>query len=197
MIWSALKNSLFRNQHEADVEAARSPATDSIAPSRYDSVQTAVARTGMTLARTEDMAFIFSAIGNNAFAKGIDLRRHGAPLPADQVRKLGLRATAIVTAEYIAILTPQGVAQPIDAAQFIVSAYLSALNAGQQTNRREGAGITQVQVIPNTMAAGPCHACINLAKHPIPLEQVPTGPLPECPHPTQCKLLTKSVLDWE
>lgn len=198
MIWSALKNALFPRQAEARGEADVALKSDDTAtPSQVASKQIAVARTGMTLGRDADMAFIASAIGGNAFAKGIDLRRHGTPLPADKVRQLGLRSSTILTAEYMSILTPQGVAEPVDAAQFIVSAYLSEGSGARQLALRREAGIVRVHVIPNNMAAGPCPACIELAKHPIPVEQAPTGPLPQCPHPTQCKLWTRSVLDWD
>lgn len=55
----------------------------------------------------------------------------------------------------------------------------------------------RIQVHPNNMAAGPCRGCIELSREPIPLSRAPLGPLPECPHPDQCVLLFRSVMDWE
>lgn len=99
--------------------------------------------------------------------------------------------------EFLAILTDKGLSDPIEAAQVIVSAYLSRVAQTKAINRAAQAGITMVEMIPNNMAAGPCQACLKLAEKPIPIKQASLGPLPGCPHPRQCKLWTRSVLSFD
>lgn len=75
-----------------------------------------------------------------------------------------------------------------------------ALNAHERrvARTREAMGDeAMIQVVANTMAAGPCEACQRLAAKPVPLSMAPSGPLPECPHPDQCVLhwRTHYVLD--
>jgi len=55
----------------------------------------------------------------------------------------------------------------------------------------------KVLVYANNMAAGPCPACLNLAKNPILLFKAPSGPLPSCPHPDQCVLHWRVVSEFE
>lgn len=63
---------------------------------------------------------------------------------------------------------------------------------------REACGAdAQVQVHANSMAAGPCAACLEMASEPIPLGSAPTGPLPECPHPDQCVLRFHVVISFD
>lgn len=38
----------------------------------------------------------------------------------------------------------------------------------------------------NNMAAGPCSACLEIAKCIYPASEAPLMPLDECPHPDQC-----------
>ncbi len=160
-----------------------------------DDVRTLLIEAGLSHGTDADIAFVRRAIGDNPFAKGIDLRRCGEPVPIEKLRELKVRPNAILTVDYLTILTAKGLADPIETAQFLVSAYQSRLAGTNALGRAAHAGIERVEVIPNTMAAGPCAACLKLSRHPIPAADAPIGPLPECPHPTQCQLGTKAVVE--
>jgi hypothetical protein len=159
-----------------------------------ETARRALIRTGLCHGRDEDIAFVEAALAGNKFAKGIGLRRHGTQIEAAALRAMKIRANASLTAEYLAILTPAGREDPIRTAQVLVSAYLSCLAGTNAAGRAAHAGIELVEVIPNNMAAGPCAACLQLARKPIPLADAPAGPLSECPHPDQCVLRWQSHL---
>jgi hypothetical protein len=202
MIWKAVSR-FFRVPPVRPVEPRLhdEPAPEEFVPyqrvSRLtdDDVRTSLTQTGLSNGTDADIAFVRRAIGDNPFAKGIDLRRCGEPAPIEKLRELKVRANAVLTVDYLAILTAKGLADPIEAAQFLVSAYQSRLAGTNAIGRAAHAGIERVEVIPNTMAAGPCAACLKLSRHPIPAADAPTGPLPECLHPTQCQLRTRAVLN--
>jgi len=162
-----------------------------------DGHRIALTQEGFSHGRDEDVAFVRDALDANQSARGIDLRRHGTPASAERLRQVGVRSNAIMSQEFLAILTDKGLSDPIAAAHVIASAYLGRAAQTKALSRPAHAGITMVEVIPNNMAAGPCRACLKLAKKPIPIEQAPIGPLPECPHPSQCKLWTRSVLSFD
>lgn len=161
-----------------------------------DDRRIALTQDGLSHGREKDLAFVRAALDGNQSARGVDLRRHGTPAPTERLRQLGVRSNAIMSEEFLAILTDKGLSDPIEAAHVIASAYLGRAAQTKTLSRATHAGITMVEVIPNNMAAGPCQACLKLAKKPIPIEQAPIGPLPECPHPAQCKLWTRSVLSF-
>jgi len=162
-----------------------------------DDVRTSLTQAGLSSGTDADIAFVRRAIGDNPFAKGIDLRRCGEPAPIEKLRELKVRANAVLTVDYLAILTAKGLADPIETAQFLVSAYQSRLAGTNAIGRAAHAGIDHVEVIPNNMAAGPCAACLKLSRHPIPAADAPTGPLSECPHPDQCVLRWRTHLAFD
>lgn len=162
-----------------------------------DDRRIALTQDGLSHGRDEDLAFVRAALDGNQSARGVDLRRHGTPVSAERLRQLGVRSNAIMSEEFLAILTDKGLSDPIEAAHFIASAYFGRVAQTKAISRAAQAGITMVEVIPNNMAAGPCQACLKLAKRPIPIEQAPLGPLPQCPHPSQCVLHTRSVLTFD
>jgi len=202
MIWRALKQffhvpSVQPVEHRPFKKLTLDTFTSFQRVSRLNDhdVRTSLTQAGLSNGTDDDIAFVRRAIGDNPFAKGIDLRRCGEPAPIEKLRELKVRANAALTVDYLAILTAKGLADPIETAQFLVSAYQSRLAGTNAIGRAAHAGIEWVEVIPNSMAAGPCAACRKLARHPIPASAAPTGPLPECPHPTQCRLWTRAVLD--
>lgn len=195
MIWRAVKQFF----HVPSVQPAEHRPFEKLTLDTFTSLQrvsklndhavrTSLTEAGLSHGRDADIAFVRQAIGSNQFAKGIDLRRCGEPAPIQTLRELGVRANAVLSVDYLAILTPKGLADPIETAQFLVAAYQSRLAGANAVDRAAQAGIDRVMVIPNNMAAGPCPACLKLARHPIPAAKAPTGPLLECPHPTQCVL---------
>lgn len=191
MIWRDLFN-LFTGREAPDAPPPWAPYEPvTVVPD--EEVCAALAQTGLCHGRDEDVAFVKAAIAGIAFAKGIDLRRYGTQLDKPTLQAMKVRPTAMLTAEYLAILTPAGLADPIEAAQFLTSAYLSQIAGTIALGRAEHAGVEFVEVIPNNMAAGPCAACLKMAEKPVPIAEAPTGPLPECPHPTQCAIITRSV----
>jgi hypothetical protein len=195
MIWRALLN-LFTHQAASDAPPSWSPYKPvTVLPD--EEVRAALMQTGLCHGRDEDVAFVKAAIGDAAFAEVIDLRRHGSQLDKPTLKAMKVRPTAKLTAEYLAILTPAGLADPIEAAQFLTSAYLSQIAGTNALGRAEHAGVEFVEVIPNKMAVGPCAACLKMAETPVPVAEAPSGPLPECPHPTQCKLWTRAVLAFD
>ncbi len=162
-----------------------------------DGHRIALTQDGLSHGRDEDLAFVRAALDGNQYARGVDLRRHGTPASAERLRQLGIRSNAIMSEEFLAILTDKGLSDPIEAAHAIASACLSRAAQTEAISRADHAGITMVEVIPNNMAAGPCQACLKLAEKPIPIEQAPLGPLPGCPHPGQCKLWTRSLVSFD
>jgi hypothetical protein len=204
MIWRALSRFFYvPSVQSIEHRPLGKPVPDAFVPYQPvskltdDDARTALTQAGLSHGRDADIAFVRRAIGGNSFAKGIDLRRCGEPAPIETLRELKVRANAVLTVEYLAILTAKGLADPIETAQFLVSAYQSRLAGTNAIGRAAHTGIKRVAVIPNTMAAGPCAACMMLSRHPIPAADAPTGPLPECPHPTQCQLRTRAVLEFE
>jgi len=202
MIWRALKQffqvpSVQPVEHRTFEKLTLDTFTSFQRVSRLNDhdVRTSLTQAGLSNGTDADIAFVRRAIGDNPFAKGIDLRRCGEPAPIKKLRDLKVRANAVLTVDYLAILTAKGLADPIETAQFLVSAYQSRLAGTNAIGRAAHAGIERVEVIPNNMAAGPCTACLKLARHPIPASAAPTGPLLGCPHPTQCRLWTRAVLD--
>lgn len=204
MIWRALSRFFHVPAvHAAEPRSLGHPPAGAFAPYQRvskltdDDVRTALTQAGLSHGRDADIAFVRRAIGSNQFAKGIDLRRCGEPAPIETLRELRVRANAVLSVDYLAILTAKGLADPIETAQFLVSAYQSRLAGTNAIGRAAHARIERVEVVPNTMAAGPCAACLKLSRYPIPAADAPTGPLPECPHPTQCQLRTRAVLEFE
>lgn len=193
MIWRDLFN-LFTGREAPDAPPSWAPY-EPVTDVPDEEVRAALVQTGLCHGRDEDVAFVKAAIGGTAFAKGIDLRRHGTQLDKPTLKAMKVRPTAMLTAEYLAILTPAGLADPMEAAQFLTSAYLGQIAGTNALGRAEHAGVEFVEVIPNNMAAGPCAACLKMAEKPVPVAEAPTGPLPQCPHPTQCRLWTRSVID--
>lgn len=194
MIWRDLFN-LFTGREAPDAPPPWAPYQPvTVMPD--EEVRAALVQTRLCHRRDEDLAFVKAAIGATAFAKSIDLRRHGTQLDKPTLKAMKVQPTAMLTAEYLAILTPAGLADPIEAAQFLVSAYLSQIAGTNALRRGEHAGVQFVEVIPNNMAAGPCVACLKMTEKPLPVAEAPTGPLRECPHPTQCVIRTRAVLSF-
>ena len=194
MIWRDLFN-LFTGREVPDKPPPWAPY-EPVTVLPDDEVRTALVQTGLCHGRDADVAFVKAAIGGTAFAKGIDLRRHGTQIDKPTLKAMKVRPTAMLTAEYLAILTPAGLADQIEAAQFLTSAYQSRIAGTNALGRAEHAGLEFVEVIPNNMAAGPCTACLKMAETPVPVAEAPTGPLPECPHPTQCVIYTRPILTF-
>lgn len=194
MIWRDLFN-LFTGREAPDAPPPWAPYEPvTVVPD--EEVRAALVQTGLCRGRDEDVAFVKAAIGGTTFAKGIDLRCHGTQVDKPTLKAMKVRPTAMLTAEYLAILTPAGLADPIEAAQFLTSAYLSQVAGTNALGRAEHAGFEFVEVIPNNTAAGPCPACLKMAEKPVPVAEAPTGPLSECPHSTQCVIRTRPVFSF-
>jgi len=149
----------------------------------------ALTQSGLSYGRDSDIAFVRRAI-----AKGSELRKTGTPLDGQRLKHLGYRRNVIITTEFLDILTEKGCAEPRRASQCIMSAYQSKIACLNRIGRMRHAGISEVRVLPNNMAAGPCPACLSLSERDMPIEQAPSGPLPGCPHPDQCFILFRSVI---
>lgn len=194
MIWRRLID-LFTGREAPDAPPLWAPY-EPVTVLPDEEVRAALVQTGLCHGRDEDVAFVKAAIGETTFAKGIDLRRHGTQLDKQTLKAMKVRTTAMLTAEYLAILTPAGLVDPIEAAQVLVSAHQGRIAGTNALGRAEHAGVKFVEVIPNNMAAGPCAACLKMAVKPVPIAEAPSGPLPECPHPSQCAIRTRSVVSF-
>lgn len=141
--------------------------------------------------------WVSEAINVGGVADGKGLRRYGTRMSADDLRANGMRGNTICTHEFLQVLSPIGRQDPLESAHHI----MSRIGARHQGIRRRGEyldhGFQMVEVIPNNMAAGPCQACLTLAKKPIPATEAPLGPLDECPHPNQCRLWTRAILEFD
>lgn len=148
----------------------------------------ALTQSGFGSASPDSVQFLKAALDGIEWPKGSDLRRYSTQLSRDEVVALGYRSNVVLSGDFLAILTEAGRADPVHAAQAIVSALLSRRAVRRSIERAKAAGLSHCKVIPNNMAAGPCTACLELSKRVIPLDDAPLGPLPECPHPDQCVL---------
>ncbi len=153
----------------------------------------ALTESGLSHGRKQDIAFVRSVMESVEFAKGINLRKRGLPISPQRKAELGLRANAIVSENYLSILTEKGIANPIESAQLIASAYSNRLASLNKIGRMRHAGIKSVRVIPNNMAAGPCESCLTAAANELPIDDAPAGSLSGCPHPSQCAILLRAV----
>ena len=153
----------------------------------------ALIESGLSHGRDKDISFVRSVMESVPFAKGLDLRKSGIPTNDRQKADLGLRSNVIVSHNFLDILTPKGLIDPIGSSQFIASAYAGRLASINAIGRIRHAGIKKVRVIPNNMAAGPCEHCLTAAKAEFLIEDAPIGSLPGCPHPTQCAIRLVSV----
>lgn len=160
-----------------------------------DEAELALTESGLSRGRKQDIAFVRSVVESVEFAKGIDLRKMGTPISARQKAELGLRANTIVSEDYLGILTAKGIANPIESAQFIVSAYVGRLASLNDIGRMRHAGIKRVRVLPNNMAAGPCTHCLAAAGRDLPIDEAPIGSFAGCPHPAQCVIRIRSIVD--
>lgn len=191
MIWRDLFN-LFTGREAPDAPPPWAPY-EPVTVLPDEEVRAALVQTGLCRGRDEDVAFVKAAIGGTALPKGIDLRRHGTQIDKPTLKAMNVPLTAMLTVEYVEILTSAGLADPIETAQLLTSAYLGHMAGTNVLGRVEHSGVEFVEVIPNNMASGPCAACLKMAEKPVPIAEAPTRPLPECPHPTQCKLWTRAV----
>lgn len=157
----------------------------------------AVTQSGLCLGRNADIATIHQLFLENPIPTGLDLRKTGNRIDAAGLRERALRGNVILSFECWEMLSPEGQRDPINSAQFIMSAYARRLRGRNDIARAIHSGVSQALVYPNNTAAGPCKACIALSACPIPIEQAPCGPLPECPHPNQCNLWHRSVFRIE
>lgn len=173
--------------------AAKWRTYEKIASLPDDEAKIALTESGLSHGRKQDIAFVRSVMESVEIAKGIDLRRKGSPINAQHKAELGLRANAIVSEDYLAILTEKGIANPIESAQFIVSAYAHRLASLNKIGSMRHAGIKKVRVVPNNMAAGPCDSCQGVAGKELPIKDAPAGSLPGCPQPSQCAIRLQAV----
>lgn len=174
------------------------PPVPKVSPDDED-YATALAQSSYSVASPENINFLKAALDGEEWPKGITLRKHGQQLTKDELRALGLRANTILSRECLDILTPSGREDPIHTTQAIVSALLNKRAAKQSL--ANGSHLfddgSRIQVYANNTAAGPCPSCLALAEKPVPRSMAPMGPLLDCPHPDQCVLRYRSLLDFE
>jgi len=165
---------------------------------RHEDIRVALTQDGLGHATAEAIAFVDGALSSaGEWPKGIDLRGCGRQLSKEELRERGYRSSLRLSEECLDILTDKGRQDPAESTQFIVSALVSRDAKRAQLARTKAAGVRKVKIRQNSMAAGPCPACIALSKRTIPIDDAPLGPLPECPRPSQCVLIIQSVLDWD
>lgn len=154
---------------------------------------------GYSKARQCDVDMLLSVVRADRFATGLSLRKTGQRMSPEAVTALGFRSSLIMTEEFWDSLTVLGRADPRSAAQSIVSAYWAIVAHDRQL--RQGLRVfgsdAMVQIYPNNTLAGPCQACIELAKKPVPWTEAPAGPLPRCPHPEECSLTWRFVIIFD
>lgn len=162
-------------------------------------ISDALSHEGLANTTPAAVQFVREALWDAPFPKGIDIRRSGDLLSKDELRERGIRANAICSRQYYGILTEAGRADPVSAAQQIVSRLTGAHSSHVRLTAAAAAmgGNARIRVYENRMAAGPCPACIKLASKTQPISKAPTGPLEGCPHPSQCALHWHVVSDFE
>ena len=143
--------------------------------------------------------FIITACWDSIGPNGLDIRRHGTRMTKEELRERGIRGNTICSHEAYSIMTEKGKADPVAAAQGIISHLFNGYAAHARVARTAAAmgPDVMVQVTANRMAAGPCKACLAMEREPQPLSMAPTRPLPECPHPDQCVLHWHSIVSFD
>lgn len=175
-------------------------ATGNRAASRQvlrEDIRASLAQDGLAYDTSDAIDFVEAALfGSGEWPRGVDLRRHGTLLTKSELKQLGYRANLILTSECLAILTDKGRERPTDSSQFIVSSLMLRTSNRAHIARAKSGGLSLAQVIPNSTASGPCAACMEISSRLIPIEKAPIGPLPSCPHPSQCVLHIRATVDW-
>lgn len=144
-----------------------------------------------------NVCFVTEALRDGG--NGMQLRTHGKLMDPDTLAENGMRRNVKCSVPFYAMLNDRGRSDPINAARAIAS-MIGEIAAKERNIANTVSALgknCKVEVIPNTMAAGPCHACTDLAKAPIPIQQAPRCALPSCPHPEQCYLHFRSVLAFD
>lgn len=142
---------------------------------------------GVSHAQQCDAEFVIRAAGQYDFFTGLDLRRHGDRLSKDELRRRGINPNAYVTQQFLDILNEEGIKDPVGAGHRIatmIGRQLAWLIEVQPWRPIEPGEV--VHAWPSNMAAGPCAAVLDLARHPVPRERAGPFPLPTCEHPDQC-----------
>ncbi len=157
-----------------------------------EEVRSVLVQSGMSLGRSSDIAFVRRAISD-----GKEPRKVGNPVPREKLKGLGCRTNFIVTSEFLEILSDSGRAAISEASDTIFRMYLGKLAGINRVNQARHHGVNRVRVIPNNMAAGSCYACRHMSQHVVSIDDAPTGPLSDCPHPGQCAVTFSSVVEIE
>jgi len=164
-------------------------------PSQADAVRYAVNLTGLVIDRPEALAFY-----HDAFAAGYvtykELRQIGDLLDKDALRSAGLRGNVKISAQFMATLTDDAKADPLQSASVIGCSISRALASRTSLMHMIQAGIESMELLPSNMAAGPCAAARQLGKRPFPTANAQMLPLHGCPHPDQCGCLYQSDMSF-
>ena len=179
------------------IQVKAAPAHREVKTTDVDIIQSVMTAMPECKSDAASALWVSEAINVGGAADGKGLRRYGTRMSADDLRANGMRGNTICTHEFLQVLSPIGRQDPSESAHHI----MSQIGARYQGIRRRGEyldhGFQMVEVIPNNMAAGPCQACLTLAKKPISSTEAPLGPLDECPHPNQCRLWTRAILEFD
>lgn len=136
------------------------------------------------LTRSADDAFahVAEATRDKEWIYGLDIRRLGDRLSKDEVKAAGARGNAILSRQFLDILTEQGRDNPMVAADVLAA----MINRGIDSAYYLTDPSARVVVEASNMASGPCAAVVPLDGAEIAAASASLFPLDACTHPQQC-----------
>ena len=155
-------------------------------------IQGVLLRSGLSLARDEDVAF-YRRAHDAGKLNYRDVRKIGATLSADEKKAVGITYRGSLTREFLDTLNEHGLSDPEMAAQMIAQPAANLIASAKSIRAARMAGIDKFKLRPSNMAAGPCACARAVTKKALPVKDVEPVPFPDCSHPDQCACRWQSV----
>jgi len=122
------------------------------------------------------------------------LRKEGTPLDRDELKALGLRANVRATREFVGLLLPAALLDPLESAHIIAATVMKAAVQFRYFSRAAKLGIPErVEFLASTMAAGPCADAAACDGRRFDVQSFPDLPFRTCDRLGQCGCMWQSA----